>query len=62
VSFDGLFNGNKALTDSTNSFFNENWKDILNEIKPGFSQAIGDVYSSLIDNVFKNIAYEDMFL
>lgn len=62
VHFGNLFNGNKELGDSTNAFFNENWKEILKEIRPAVSESIGSVYQSLINNVFGNIPYAEMFL
>lgn len=62
VHFGNLFNGNKELGDTTNSFFNENWKEILKEIKPAVADAIASVYSSLMNNIFTSIPYEDMFL
>lgn len=62
VHFGNLFNGNKELGDSTNAFFNENWKEILKEIKPAISDAISSVYESLINNVFGNFPYAELFL
>lgn len=61
VNFENLFNGNKELGDTTNNFFNENWKDILKEIKPAVSESVGQVFESLISNVFTSIPYEDFF-
>lgn len=62
IYFGNLFNGNKELGATTNSFFNENWKDILKEIKPAVGDAIGSIYESLINNVFGSIPYDEMFL
>lgn len=62
VTFGNLFNGNKELGDSTNAFFNENWKLILKEIKPAVSESISSVYQSLVNNVFANIPYAEMFV
>lgn len=62
VHFGNLFNGNKELGESTNAFFNENWQIILKEIKPAISESIASVFESLIDNVFANVPYSEMFL
>lgn len=61
VHFDNLFNGNKELGMTTNDFFNQNWRDILKEIKPAVSDALSSVWESLINNVFGNIPYEEIF-
>jgi Haemolymph juvenile hormone binding protein (JHBP) len=60
VNFEGLFNGNKALGDSTNLFFNENWRDILKELKPALGQSFGSIYTTLINSVFGNIPYDEV--
>lgn len=62
IHFGNLFNGNRELGDTTNSFFNENWRDILKEIKPAVASAVADIYETLINNVFSSIPYDDMFL
>lgn len=62
IHFEGLFNGNKELGDTTNQFFNENWKDILKEIRPSISDAFNSVFVALINNVFGNIPYDDLFI
>jgi hypothetical protein len=61
VKFENLFNGNKELSDTTNEFFNSNWRDIMKELKPAISKAILEIYLSLINNVFNNIPYDEMF-
>lgn len=63
VSFDfsNLFNGNKVLSETTNRFFNDNWKQIHEELRPKFYEAIASIYESLINKVFAMIPYEEMF-
>jgi hypothetical protein len=62
VKFENLFNGNKELTASTNEFFNTNWRDIMKEIKPAISKAVLNIFNSLVNNVFANIPYDEMFI
>jgi Haemolymph juvenile hormone binding protein (JHBP) len=59
---DNLFNGDKALGDNMNMFMNENWQDILNELKPAFSEAIGQILENIINNVFSKFAYSEAWL
>jgi Haemolymph juvenile hormone binding protein (JHBP) len=62
VQMDNLFNGDKALGDNMNMFMNENWQDILNELKPAFSEAIGQILENIINNVFSKFAYSEAWL
>jgi hypothetical protein len=64
VSFDfsNLFNGNKVLSETTNRFFNENWMQIHEELKPKLFEAIASIYESLINKVFAAIPYDEMFI
>lgn len=64
VSFDftNLFNGNRLLSDTTNMFFNNNWKQIHEELRPRFYEAIASIYEKLINGVFATIPYDEMFI
>lgn len=57
-----LFNGDKALGDNMNLFLNENWRDILKELKPAISYAIEEVLKSIINRIFNKVPYYEMFL
>lgn len=62
MHFSNLFNGNKALANNMNMFLNENWKDILNELKTPITIGFGNVFTAIINHVFNNFAYSDLFL
>jgi Haemolymph juvenile hormone binding protein (JHBP) len=63
VNFEGLFGERqKELADTTNLFFNENWREIIKEIKPAVSEALAVLYSDIFDKVFGTIPYEELFL
>lgn len=63
VHFDGLFGGKqKELQDTTNSFFNENWREIEKEIHPAITESVGKIYENLFNKLFGAIPYEEMFL
>ncbi|KAK9506969.1 hypothetical protein O3M35_008808 [Rhynocoris fuscipes] len=59
VQFDNLFNGDKALGESTNAFLNQNWKEILNELKPSISKAFGSGYKEISNRIFSKIPIEE---
>lgn len=59
---ENLFNGDKLLGDTTNRFLNENWSDVINELKPALRNAVGIITGSVIKAVFDKFPYEDFWL
>ncbi|XP_049286339.1 uncharacterized protein LOC125765363 [Anopheles funestus] len=57
-----LFNGDKALGDNMNQFLNDNWEDILKELKPAIIGAFTNIFRAIISNVFENVPYDELFL
>lgn len=62
MQFDNLFNGDKVLGAGMNQFLNENWQDILNELKPVLKKAIGKIVKGLVNPIFSKFPYNDLFL
>lgn len=62
MNFENLFNGDKLLSDSTNQFLNENWGDILKELKPVLTKAISGIYKTVAEPIFSKFPYADLFL
>lgn len=62
IRLENLFNGDKALGDNMNLFLNENWRDILNELKPAITFAVEEVLKSIINRIFTKVSYDDIFL
>ena len=61
MSFENLFNGDKALGDNMNLFLNENWQDILKELKPSISEALSQIFAALINAVFGKVPYNEIW-
>ncbi|XP_063696583.1 protein takeout-like [Culicoides brevitarsis] len=61
LQLDNLFNGDKALGDNMNVFLNENWKDILDELKPAVIEAFSQIFASVINTIFSKLSYDDVF-
>lgn len=61
MSFSNLFNGDKALGDNMNQFLNENWQDILKELKPAIIDAFTQIFQSVISNVFNKVPYNELY-
>jgi len=62
INLENLFNGDKVLGDNMNLFLNENWRDILNELKPAITLAMEEILKSIINRIFMKIPYEDIYL
>ncbi|XP_065087217.1 protein takeout-like [Ochlerotatus camptorhynchus] len=61
MHFTNLFNGDKALGDNMNVFLNENWQDILKELKPAIVNAFVEIFQTVISNVFNKVPYDELF-
>lgn len=62
INFTNLFNGNEQLGNNMNKFMNENWKEILDDLKGTIVDGFGNVFSTIINHVFSNFAYNEMFI
>lgn len=61
MQFSNLFNGDKALGDNMNQFLNDNWQDILKELKPSIIAAFAQIFQRVIKNVFDKVPYAELF-
>lgn len=50
--FSNLFNGNKALEDSTNRFFNENWRMLADALYTVITHTIEDILIDVLQKIF----------
>jgi Haemolymph juvenile hormone binding protein (JHBP) len=62
MDLDNLFNGDKALSDNMNLFLNENWEELLKELKPRIAEVFGEIVTQIVNNVFARRPYKDHFL
>lgn len=61
TKLDNLYNGDKLLGDATNSFLNENWEDVFNELKKSVFEAFAQIVENVLNNIFQKIPYDDLF-
>ncbi|XP_017056889.1 circadian clock-controlled protein daywake isoform X2 [Drosophila ficusphila] len=59
---DGLYKENTDVTTFMNQLLNENWVVFWNELLPGFIEGFTKAFTVLLNKVFENVAYDDMFL
>lgn len=62
MDFSNLFNGDKALGDNMNVFLNDNWQDILKELKPAIAAAFTKIFEAVVRNVFNKVPYNELYL
>jgi len=61
MKFQNLFNGDKALGDNMNRFLNENWSEILNELKPAIQDTFGAAFAEISNRIFTRVPFTDIF-
>ncbi|XP_044764569.1 uncharacterized protein LOC123321130 [Coccinella septempunctata] len=60
--FDNLFDGNKQLGDNINNVLNDNWKEIYDELKYDYLNAIARYTMRLSNKLFEKIPMKFIFL
>lgn len=45
-----------------NLFLNENWREIMDEVLPSFSEAISQIVQVYLNRFFGKFAYDDLWL
>jgi len=61
MNFTDLFGGNEQLGLNMNTFLNENWKEILEDLKMTIVDGFGEVFITIINHVLNNFSYKEMF-
>lgn len=62
MNFTNLFNGNDQLAKNMNKFINENWREILDDLKETIVDAFGSVFIKIINHVLNTFSYSEMFI
>lgn len=60
--FDNLFDGkNKELADNVNAVLNENWKELFEEVRPGYEEAYGIIFRNYAEMIFTKVPLDKIF-
>ncbi|BFF90327.1 protein takeout-like [Drosophila madeirensis] len=59
---DDFFPDNFDMTIAINNLFNRNWVEFWNELEPGILRLFETVFLGMIEDLFHNIPYDDLFL
>lgn len=62
IQLTNLFNGNQALADSMLQVLNENWRDLLQELRPAITFAFEEIVKSIANRIFNKVPYYELFL
>uniref|UniRef100_A0A146LU05 Protein takeout n=1 Tax=Lygus hesperus TaxID=30085 RepID=A0A146LU05_LYGHE len=60
VNFKNLFKGNAQISDAINTALNENWEDVLEDMKPSFETAIGQAFKEITNRALVKIPISDL--
>jgi hypothetical protein len=61
LKLDNLFQGNKELSDNLNTFINEEWQLLFQELRPAFEEAIVAIIKDIAGKVFQRVPQDDIF-
>jgi len=62
IWLDDLYRENSDLTVALNGVFNDNWVEFWNDLEPKLLSAFGLAFSGMLNQIFENVSYDDMFL
>lgn len=60
LQFDNLFNGDNALGETMNSFLNDNWESLSEEVRPLLEEAMSEIVRSSADKLFEEYSLDDL--
>lgn len=62
IKLDNLFNNNQELTETLNSFLNENWQSMTSEVKPELEKFISKFLNESTCTLFEKYPYNQLIL
>ncbi|GBP20736.1 Protein takeout [Eumeta japonica] len=62
MHFTNLFNGDERLGKQMNSFLNENWELVFNELKQSYEDSLSSVFKDVSNRIFDNVPMNKIFL
>ncbi|XP_016983822.1 protein takeout [Drosophila rhopaloa] len=62
IWLDDLYKENMDVTILMNKVLNDNWVECWNELQPSIAELFTTSFTVLLNKVFENVAYDDMFL
>ncbi|KAJ3617950.1 hypothetical protein MTP99_005991 [Tenebrio molitor] len=61
VKLENLFGDDKALNDNINQVFNDNWKELNDDVGPSYDEAFGKIFGSIANDFFGRISTSELF-
>lgn len=60
IHLDDLFDGNNELSEAMNSFLNDNWQTVLNEVRPAIEDSIGNIVQGITGRLFDEYTFDQL--
>ncbi|XP_073976116.1 protein takeout-like [Rhodnius prolixus] len=61
LQLDNLFNGEKALSDGMNKILNDNWEEVLKELKPSFEEALSEIFKEITNRLYQKVSLDEIY-
>ncbi|XP_054272260.1 protein takeout-like [Macrosteles quadrilineatus] len=61
ISLTNLFNGDRLLGDNMNIFLNDNWQEIMKDLSPALSEALGEVFRQTLTSMADLVPFQTLF-
>ncbi|XP_068900652.1 protein takeout-like isoform X1 [Tenebrio molitor] len=59
--FDNLFDGDENLGKNINQVFNDNWKEVFEDVKPSYEAAFGTIFTAMFNNLLEKVSISELF-
>lgn len=60
VHLDDLFDGNSELSEAMNSFLNDNWQTVADEMRPAIKDSIGNIVRGITGRLFDEYTLDQL--
>lgn len=57
----GSLLSDSTLSQNTNDLLNEHWRDIFNELQPGYEEAFGIIFKDISNRIFNKVPFDELF-
>ncbi|BES95612.1 Hypothetical protein NTJ_08421 [Nesidiocoris tenuis] len=62
IHLSNLFNGDKLLGENMNLILNDNWREVLDDLRPSISTTVGEIILKILNQIFDIVPYSQFFI
>jgi hypothetical protein len=59
--FERFFSEDQSLADNVNKVMNDNWKEVFEDVKADYTEAVNRILLSLLNGFFSKVSIEEAF-